>query len=131
MAVRTVQPLIQAAACDRPIAGWSRITALSRWRRCRRSAALGRGCSSAAAGRGGRRQGALSLPVRNVILIARGSWPGRSVSGFAAGPVRPMIGNCAGTSPETEAKAQRYQRQKRPIEYHATCLISPSARGMG
>ena len=130
MAVRTVQPLIQAAACDRPIAGWSRIAALSRGRRCRRSAALGRGCSSAA-GRGGRRQGTLSLPMRNVILVARGPWPGRSVGGFAAGPVRPMIGNGAGTTPETEAKAQRYQRQERPIEYHATCWISPSAREMG
>jgi hypothetical protein len=130
MAVRTVQPLIQAAACDRPIAGWSRITALSRWRRCHRSAALGRGCSSAA-GRGGRWQGALSLPVRDVILIARRSRPGRSIRGLAAGPVRPMIGNCAGTSPETEAEAQRYQHPKRPIEYHATCWISSSARGMG
>jgi hypothetical protein len=130
MAVRTVQPLVQAAACDRPIAGWSRITALSRWRSCCHSAALGRDCSGAA-GRGGRRQRALSLPMRNVILVARGPWPGRSVGGFAAGPMRPMIGNCAGASPETEAEAQRYQRQERPIEYHATCWISPSARGMG
>jgi hypothetical protein len=144
MAVRSVQPLIQAAPCDSRIPGWSRIAALSRRSRRRRydSAALNRRHGSAAlrwrsscASRRGRgRHGPLGLPVGDVILVARRTRPGRSTAGLAAGPMRPMIGNRAGklgACPETEAEAQRCQRQKRPIEYHATCWISPSARGMG
>ena len=134
MAVRSVQPLVQAAPRDRRIAGWRRIAALNRrgWRHRRGAASSGRW----------RRQGALGLPVRDILLIARGTWPGRQVGRFAAGPVRPMIGNVAGKlgacpkgCAKTEAGAERCQSQKVLLEwlpkYHATCWVSPSARGMG
>jgi hypothetical protein len=133
MAVRSVQPLIQTAPCHRRIAGWSWIAALSRrgWRGS--GAALG-GRRNRAACSSRRRYGALSLPVRDVFLVGWGTRTGRSAGGFAAGPVRPMVGNVAGklgASPQTEAEAERCQRQKVSLEYHATRWVGPSARGMG
>jgi hypothetical protein len=130
MAVRSVQPLIQTAPCARRIAGWSWIAALSRrgWRGG--SAALG-GRRNRAACSSRRRYGALSLPVRDVFLVGWGTWTGRSAGGFATGPMRPMVGNGGATCPQTKAEAERCQRQKLSLEYHATCWVGPSARGMG
>jgi hypothetical protein len=147
MAVRSVQPLIQAAPrdCRVAAAGGCRMAALSGRRRRGSSVALdaalgitlgrwghlGR-CGTAGGGRS--RQGPLSLPMGDIVLIACGPGPGRQAARLAASPMRPMIGNRArklGASPKSKAEAEHRQRQKEPLRFHATCWINPTAKGMG
>src|SRR5580704_4378650 len=80
-----------------------------------------------------RRIGA-GLPVGNKVLVAGTARPWRGVGGLASGPVRPVIGHASGNlgaRPETEAKAQRDERQSVTFEYHAARWVVPGVMGDG
>lgn len=128
--MRSVQPLIQTAPCERGIVrnrtGRGRLWWCAgrdglRRRHCRR-------CSRSL------RRIAGSLPMGDKVLIAGTARPWRGVGGLASGPVRPMIGHRAGNlgaRPKTEAKAQRNKRQSVPFEYHAARWVVPGFIGDG
>jgi hypothetical protein len=106
--------LVQAAARDRPV-----IIALWFGRRGRRrSWRIRRSVNG-----GGLRWLGLSLPVRDIVVVARRPRPRRSTRGQAPGPMRPMIGRKAGngcTRSQRQAETEPHHCHREPFDHHAS-----------
>jgi hypothetical protein len=124
--VRSLQPLVQTASRDRGIVGCRTGGSRLRWRGGRDGLLRRRGRS--------RRRIAGGLSMGDKVLVAGTARPWRGVGRLASGPVRPMIGHRSGNlgaRPETEAEAQRDERQSVPFEYHAVRWVVPGFIGDG
>jgi len=106
--------LVQAAARDRPVIIVRRFGGNGRRgsRRIRDRI-----------GGGGLRWLGLSLPMRDIVVVARRARPRRSARGQAPGPMRPMIGRKAGngsTRPQRQAETEPHQCHREPFDHHAS-----------